>query len=726
MKRKAIEKIAPVKPTQKGEYITTAQKMDNILILNVYVNGELDGRHALNPKTGEYDQYNARDKSWNKRKYAALLGLDTCWFGWYSEKKVKQRAVFDTPEQEQTIRETLEMAKKIKFHSNTFDMITKVETDYKREMSEKAEKNRKMKIQDKMNLVPGLPEDAREWIWQQEGAKDYVFFDKETGKWHCAACGRGYEEKYLKRTDKSDKVRHNNMAICPRCRKIVIAKRRGREVSQQTHFSLLQKIDNRMSVVRYFDVVMTWNSTGKKIYINEAARILLYHISTLPKYCAEIFYNQHGADGAFGGVNGWDYEYAYFDNKSNPHNRRMPAGFIYPEGIEEALEDTAYKAWGRLFAQMAAAGKKLNYNKLLCTQNRTNLINTVEYLFKGKFSQLLYETTENISLFSYRYYGVLRIYGKSIEEVFDIPDRQLINRIRDIDGGENTVEWLRWSCTHRQKISQETLDWLNKNKISQEDVKFIENKMSLQQIMNYVNRQKAEGYSTRNVKGVLEQWDDYLNMLKKLGRKTDDEMMYRPRELKRRHDECVEEIRIQQIIEDMKCNPKQRAAEARRMRERFPGAEEILKEIKSKYEYRNEKYIILVPQKLIEIVTEGQALHHCAGSSDRYFDRILQRETYICFLRRADYPKVPFYTIEVEPGGTIRQHRGYLDEEPGIEEIKPFLREWQTEIKKRLRKKDREYAEASAVKRQENIEELQAKNNTKVLKGLMEDFMEAI
>ncbi|MFR6220322.1 MAG: hypothetical protein ACLUKO_26930 [Enterocloster bolteae] len=41
----------------------------------------------------------------------------------------------------------------------------------------------------------------------------------------------------------------------------------------------------------------------------------------------------------------------------------------------------------------------------------------------------------------------------------------------------------------------------------------------------------------------------------------------------------------------------------------------------------------------------------------------MQRETYICFPGRLS--RIPYYTIEVEPGGTIRQHRSYLDEEPG-------------------------------------------------------------
>ena len=136
--------------------------------------------------------------------------------------------------------------------------------------------------------------------------------------------------------------------------------------------------------------------------------------------------------------------------------------------------------------------------------------------------------------------------------------------------------------------------------------------------------------------------------------------------------------------------------------------------------------LLKAQKKIVDIVAEGNALHHCAGSTDRYFDRIKQRETYICFLRKVNEPDVPFYTIEVEPGGTIRQHRGMFDEEPDIELVKPFLREWQKEIKKRMSKKDKKLAEVSKIKREQTIQELKEKNNTKVLNGLMEDFMEAV
>ena len=64
------------------------------------------------------------------------------------------------------------------------------------------------------------------------------------------------------------------------------------------------------------------------------------------------------------------------------------------------------------------------------------------------------------------------------------------------------------------------------------------------------------------------------------------------------------------------------------------------------------------------------------------------------------------------------------DEEPDIDKIKPFLREWQKEIRRRMKEEDKKHAEISKIKRAENIKELEAKGNLKVLKGLMEDFMD--
>lgn len=722
MQCKKIEKIAPVRPGRIAEYLITARKEGGVLLLDVFKSDTYRGRQAIDCKTGEYMQYDPDTGKWSQRKFGNLLDLDMRPYGYWLYSDAKGRMAFDTKEMKEMVKKELTMTK-IPYTPNIFHQINDIEQKYAQEKRERIEDNRVMKIQDKMRLVPVVPEKAREWIWQVEGAEDYAFRDREQ-RWHCTACGNSVHPRYLHREDGQKKIRHNDRVICPKCKKTVTAKTRTAQIKKKSSFYLAQRIDDRMGAWRSFDVTMEWTPDGRRIWLNEATRIIMYDISTGSKYAGEIFYNQYTTKGAYSGTGGWNLEYAYFDNKRNPSNRHMGKEYLYPEGIEEALKGTAFQQCARIVSQMAADGMKLDYNRLISAQGNGSITGIVEYLYKGRFHRLLEETISHIGLArAGDYYGPLNLHGTTIEEIFGITDRQLINRVRDTDGGETALEWMRKSEETGAKINQETLQWLEKNKIEPNDVGFVKAYMNPQQIMNYVKRQQAEEYKGKTAGQVVNQWQDYMNMLARLGRKTDDEMMYRPRQLKRRHDECVEEINAQRIREEMKRNAVEREREAEKMRKRFPGAEEILKEIRGKYEYRDEEYIITVPRKLTDIIMEGQALHHCAGATDRYFDRIMQRETYICFLRRASDPKTPYYTIEVEPGGTIRQHRGLYDEEPNIEQVKPFLRKWQKEIHKRMTREDREHAAASALKRQQNIEELKKNRNTRVLQGLMEDFM---
>ncbi|MBQ8559073.1 MAG: PcfJ domain-containing protein [Tyzzerella sp.] len=691
MRKKAIEQLTPTK-TKKGGWSVTVQTLDRILILNVYKDRLLQGRHCINADTREYEQWDEKKKEWHHKKLVNLLGYTGTWYSHCeAEKRLKM-----TAEEEKIIFDMF--SKKYKSDS-TFDVIDNAETDREREKRYKAEEGRWNRVKEVMEKVPKLQEGISDWIFEKAGNIDYAFYDKKQKKWYCTACEKSYGEKYLHRIDGGEKIRHNDMVICPRCKKVIQAKKRTRTQTMQTHFMILQPLDELRSVARHFDVEIEWSTDGRTIDMLESTRVTLFKLKHSPKYVCDIYWKQWGL----------------FDNKGNPQNRRMYSGYLYEENIEECLSDTAYEPWARLFKQLAIAGKKLNYNRLMATQNDPDFINTIEYLFKGKFNRLLQESSEDISLWSCKYFGPLHKNGKNIEEVFEIKDRQKINRIRDLDGGKKILDWMRWSDQTGKKIPQDVLEWLLKNNLERSDTKFIAERMSLQQIMNYVKRQQEEGYSGRSTKAILEQWKDYLNMCVCLKKRTADEMVYRPRELKKRHDEAVMEIELR----NAEINADEYSA-------RFPGAEDVLKEIKHKFEYENDEYIIIVPERLAEIIAEGRVLHHCAGATDRYFDRIKQRETYICFCRKKAEPKVPYYTIEVEPGGTIRQHRGYLDEEPEIEKVKPFLREWQQVLRKKLSKKDREYAQISAVKREKNIEELKAKNNTRVLNGLMEDFMEAV
>lgn len=154
-----------------------------------------------------------------------------------------------------------------------------------------------------------------------------------------------------------------------------------------------------------------------------------------------------------------------------------------------------------------------------------------------------------------------------------------------------------------------------------------------------------------------------------------------------------------------------------------------------KYEYKYRNFQIIAPQRVEDILEEGSELKHCIIGKDTYYERIAKRESYLLFLRKIDAPEKPYYTLEVEPNGTVRQKRTYYDRQNAdIEQAKVFLLRWQKQLTKKLNKEDKILAFKSRDLRKKEIEELR-KNKVKVngfgYRGklladlLEEDLMEA-
>lgn len=123
------------------------------------------------------------------------------------------------------------------------------------------------------------------------------------------------------------------------------------------------------------------------------------------------------------------------------------------------------------------------------------------------------------------------------------------------------------------------------------------------------------------------------------------------------------------------------------------------------------------------------------GSSDRYWERIERKESYVLFLRHSNAPEKAYYTLEVEPDGTVRQKRTMYDrQEADIEEAKKFLKKWQKEVSKRISSEEKQLARISRSLREQEFAEMKEKQliiHTGELSGrllvdvLTEDLMEA-
>lgn len=670
MKRKEIENVPPKEREYGGTALTaTTQIIGDTMVLNFWKGNTLQWRYCIR-ESGEYE---VLDGNWRQEKICCLLGGGI----YYMMKKVNATR-FDTDHDRELAEKWMRDRGTVAgVGGSIWNWIDRMESHWRWAYEERKEKRRLDRVYDRMLLIPDRPEDLVVWTRERIGDPDFAFWDEEKETWHLTCCGR---------SRKRIKAKHLEEITCPVCKKRITAMRRRKEVRRQEKV-LVMDASPIGGVMRYFRVEFLWTGKEQIARVEETIRILL----------ADEFRNRPVY---------WEDGYS-FDNKRNWNKLRdyNYKTWLYDRGAEEGTKGTRFEPVGKLLAIME--GRKADYNDWMMSASVLSHISTLEYITKGRFFRIAEEWG--------MCWGMMNLNGKDIEAVFKIKDRQKINRIRDRNGGASMLSWMQWADSHFKKIPDEFLTWAEKEKIYPNNGAWLFLRFSPQAAMNYIIRQQKESYKGKSAIAVINQYEDYMDMCQRLDKDLTDEMVFRPRELKRRHDEAVKEIKSREAELD-----------AAKYSKRFPEAEKVLQEVRGNLEYKGQQFLIRVPEKIIDIVTEGRYLHHCAGATDRYFDRIASHETYIVFLRKTEEPETPYYTVEVEPGGTIRQHRGMYDEEPDIETVKPFLREWQKEIKKRMRAKEKERAKISAIKREENIKDLKARNNTRVLQGLMEDFMEAM
>lgn len=700
MKKKLIEKTEPIRPKGRKDWQQTIQEIGEILVINIWYKKELVARHCVNVDTRDFATL--KKGTWYETKIEDSIGMPLeayssayyCSYGIYSKEEKDKWNL--SKEDEKRILELMDAWKSSWRSETAIELISHAESDLMRERRASKETRRQDRVRAMMDRVPPLPTDWSEWIDKTLAkGRDWLLKSKETKDWHCSACGGTMAEL------KGEKNLKDGQEVeCPLCGKKVVIRKRKRSIEIKDRAHLIQPIDDQVSVARHFTIYAEFYPVegGKKeISWQEEVRLIL-NKDPKAKYACDIYWAQ----------------WSGFDNRGNPTNRRIGHCYLYDGGIEEAFKATEYEPFARLFKELAAAGAHLDYNDMMVGAQDEGYVGMMEMLWRGRFYRIMEDESSTISLYNYEYRGEMNLRGRNAEEVLQLHDKQKINRIRNKNGGKLMLIWMRYSDAYGEKISDAELLWLERNGVWPSTVAKMGEYMTITQIINYAEKQKKASYPGWKGDRIIEQWHDYMNMCERLKKHLDDEMVYKPRELKRRHDEAVKEIEA-------------RAAElqAEEYSRKYKEAEKVLKQIRKKFEFSAEDFLIVVPRKIVEIVQEGRALHHCVGATERYFDRIKQNETYICFLRKAEAPDEPFYTVEVEPGGTIRQHRGMFDEEPEIEKVKPFLQKWQKEIRKRMSKEDHELAAVSKEKREANIEELKARKNTRVLEGLMEDFMEA-
>ena len=140
-------------------------------------------------------------------------------------------------------------------------------------------------------------------------------------------------------------------------------------------------------------------------------------------------------------------------------------------------------------------------------------------------------------------------------------------------------------------------------------------------------------------------WMDYMEWSKELGREMQSKYVLFPKSLKLAHDKTMKEYQIH----------KKKVEHAKMLRDRRK-VNQILCEERHLLEDKIKKgeYFLKIPSDWKEIRKEGDLLGHCVGS---YISNIAEGKCQIYFLRKKEEPDKPFYTVEWA-NGKVRQCRG--------------------------------------------------------------------
>jgi len=564
-----------------------------------------------------------------------------------------------------------------------YESVVKWQIRVREEKNRAAAARRKEKWDGIMALVPDLPEDFEKWL-EDVGTIDDNFLlfrrAKEGGfEVFCTHCGKTTHMDAPPKHNPGQKTawnhKVNHVAYCKGCGHTFETKKWGVQKRLRTDNSVIlpQVAKDGSVLLRRFEVIKSFSRTDaetpfskweKNAFFSETRRIFVNN---------ETFASTDSF--TFETVPAFDGKIMWRRKRENSYNgRQQPltagTGKLYTNNSAEIMAATKmpeilYRKCGRTNGdwpqtQLRELAKK----------------KYIEYLEKSGLTRLAEEAME----------GRLKPADKdarNLKELLGI-DGQQLRTLKDMNGCEVTLSNLIELKKRGEKVDQETLLYMNSNSIRISNLQTERTGMSVQRTMNYLRKQaEKEG---RNFTNILFEYRDYIEMAFEMGRDITDDIIRRTPDLKAMHDRYAEERNRR------KEEKKRNVADLD-----FRNIAESFAENKKHFGYELRGMMIVVPRKASDIITEGQQQHHCVGASNTYMKRMAEGESFILFLRKKEAPKEPYYTLEVEWGGKIRQSYAAYDRRPDAKEINDWLAHFTREIGKRAEREKKKAAAEQTI-----------------------------
>ncbi|WP_029502521.1 PcfJ domain-containing protein [Lachnoclostridium phytofermentans] len=613
----------------------------------------------INYESGEFITYDVSLKSWRNAKLDMLEWPE---YVYHSGK-------FVNAECNRSIKNLLKVT------SGGFKGILDYQLNVRADQLKKKHKRETNPWDLDMDEVPELPKDWNKWVEKVGITSNYIFYEYQRNGAKTGYCS------WCEKDVPIAKVKHNMIGKCKCCGHEVTFKsigKTGNFYSPEEYMYLVQKCDDGFVIREFRGHRRYMKGSYKKPVENYASerRRTIYN----EYYSSKNYYFGDYKNTEMRWIKGYERSNYYYSSYYGDY-----AGKVYGKTLPSLSKDILRKSG---LYEMVKNMDKLDPETYI---NSLRGKPYLEQLAKAGLTRLAYQVMKGTFCLDNFHTSVGEL-SKAL-----LIDKQRMKRLRENNGGNIYIKWLRDEKNRNKIVSDEVLKFFEAEKIEPDSISFIRDRMSEVKIANYLKKQYR--LNGRKIIELISTWQDYLSMANRLKMDVKQELIYKPKDLIQSHN----------IVVSL-CGDVEIAKRAAEIAEEFPNVDAICREVKEKYEFVDKKYAVIVPQKIEDIIYEGKILGHCLDRHDIYFDRIERKESFIMFLRKTEEIDKPYYTLEVEPKGTIRQKRTVGDKQnPDFKEAKKFLEKWQREIQKNMNMKDAELATESANLRVKEFEELRLK-----------------
>ncbi len=519
---------------------------------------------------------------------------------------------------------------------------------YRKELERKWKKQRA--IIDRMKYVPVLPRDLKGFI-HCEVMPQYIFYDyqrKAPGHAYCTACRHEVRIAAAK---------HNTSGLCPRCKKKITFKCRGRRgrIFDRATVQVLQKAEGNGLVLRIIKVYRSFADSDipNHFEIWENARQFIT-LSSSGQCSVDAYYYHYKAG----------YDLTPWCNGYRPVFDRWKynftadiSGVLYQRNLSDTLKDTPWA-----YSQLEAFSGIASFSGVATFLSAYIKRPKIEHLIKMK----LYRLVSGIIYGGYSYSALqaINFNGENMRAILGI-DRPYFPLLRELNPSIDQLHLIRQLLQADHKPSTEQIKWFIASKISNADAaKELLAHMSVHKLQRYVEQQfapedeaalKRVDYYKMNT--LITDYHDYLCMCKELQYDVKNSFILFPRELKAAHDSVAKTLKDKRTAEHEKA---------------IAGS---FDEWQKRYQYQSKELMMIPPHSAKEIVDEGAALHHCVRL---YVKNVAEKKSVILFVRSVDEPDKSLCTVEVKDG-QVTQARGFDNEEPPAQ-ITAFIEQWKQRV----------------------------------------------